>query len=280
MFKWLNLCLLVGVLAIGDAWAQDKAPNGKTAGDKKAGAKKAGKQPGEKKPSSAKPSSAKPGEKAASSKKARSLAAEERVPSVLWPMVEKSSLEYESKLWQTGSVGEKNAEPSILKKSTLVIQRAGDRNVDGVLHKVLEYYLDGELLQKEFFAINKEGLICSKRVFGPEEHARSFAIKAPQVLIPKTVKVGDQWSWKGKIGKAKGQSKFKVLKEEVVKIGKTEYPCLVIENRYQGSDESKGLLLRWYSPKVGIVKEVVTVSTPNKSFKTEILLTRRSGSKK
>lgn len=206
------------------------------------------------------------------------IAAADRVVSKLFPFKKGQVTHYSMEVSKIAANGE--AKDKKVRRYTMEVRCGDDEVVNKQNHQVLEYLIDGELRQREYFLRVEGNLACSRRVYGPKEHARPFDITKPQTILKSTLTVKDQWKWNGKIGKTPGSSVTKVLEEVFLKIGEKTYPCIVVETTFDGKDESKGTSKRWYSPDVGLVKEVIEVKTPTEGFKTEILFKKSDTVKK
>lgn len=206
------------------------------------------------------------------------LPAGQRVASKLFPFKKDQVIHYSMEVSKIAASGE--AKDKKIRKYTLEVRQGADDKINNKVHQVLEYLIDGELRQREYFLRVEGNIACARRIYGPKEHARPFEITEPQTILKSTLTVNDEWKWSGKIGKTPGSSVTKVLEEVYLKIGEKSYPCVVVQMTFDGKDESKGVSKRWYSPDVGLVKEVIEVKTPTEGFKTEILFKKADTAKK
>jgi hypothetical protein len=197
------------------------------------------------------------------------IPAMKRIASVLFPLKRDQITHYSMKVSKIGT--DEMSKKTKVRDYTMTIRLGDDEDIGGKKHTVLKYFIDGELRQTEYFTWADGGLECSRRVYGPKEHARPFEIVPAQIILKGTMSKGIEWKWSGKIGKTNGNSGTKVLPDETIKVAGKEYPCVVVEMTFDGKDESKGNSRRWYSPGFGLVKEVIDVKTPTEGFRTEIL---------
>lgn len=201
------------------------------------------------------------------------LSPEESTAEALFPVTGSTRLVYQLKVIRDAPEDSAESEPEVT-THTLDVVRGETAQVGGKPHNILEWRVDGETRQKEFYRLEDGRLVVSRRVFGPKEHAKVCDIDAPQIVLPKELKVNQAWTWEGKVGKIPGTNTMKVLRQEELKIGELSYRTAVVEMRYQGEDGSTGTSLRWYAPKIGIVKELLEVKTQAETLRTEVILER------
>jgi hypothetical protein len=133
----------------------------------------------------------------------------------------------------------------------------------------LEWKLDQALAQRSYFRVEGGVLFCLKRLQGSAEHVKEFTLSPPQRFLPSKPAVGEEWTWTGLSGPASGTQRFKVLREEELRLPVGTFKTLVVESEFTGEDDSRGKTTRWLAPGVGIVKEVSEVRTPKQVFRSE-----------
>jgi hypothetical protein len=142
------------------------------------------------------------------------------------------------------SAGE-SGEGADVGRAPLELRRSELVSLEGKEHSVFEWRVKGEVRQREFYRLDEDRLVVSRRIFGPKEHAKVFDIDPPQVILPAEVKPKQTWSWKGAVGKIQSTCQFKVLEEIELKLMDRMWRCVVIETSYTGDDGSEGSSKRW-----------------------------------
>jgi hypothetical protein len=146
--------------------------------------------------------------------------------------------------------------------------------IDNVRVAALEWKLDQALAQRSYFRVKGDSLVCFRRLQGANEHVKDFTLDPPQPVVPKVLKVGQEWTWKGRSGPSAGQQTFKVLRAETLELPSGTFKTLVLETEFTGEDDSRGKTTRWLAPGVGLVKEISEVRTPKQVFRSEGVLVR------
>jgi hypothetical protein len=154
------------------------------------------------------------------------------------------------------------------------------QEIDGRPVACLEWKLDGQLAQRDFFFTRDKVLYCVKRIQGFGEHMKDFSLVEAQPTAREDLAVGQKWEWQGKAGTTPGRQTFEVVREEEVTTNAGTFRCLVLQMEFVGDDESRGLTTRWLAKGVGIVREVSEVRTASSVFRTEGTLHRHEGGKK
>lgn len=178
------------------------------------------------------------------------------------------------------STGEATGQPEEA-THTLDVYVADPQVVDGHTTAVLEWKLDGDLAQRDFFVTREEGgvrtLFCVKRIHGFGEHMKEYALVEWQPNAREDLAVGQEWTWQGKAGPTAGRQTFKVVREEEVVTPAGTYRALVLQIDFTGEDESQGTMTRWLARGIGIVREVSEVRTTTSVFRTEGNLVKAEG---
>jgi len=138
------------------------------------------------------------------------------------------------------------------------IDRTGDHEAF-----VLETFVDDskESLIKEYYGRTNEGYVVYKRVYPREE-----VVNTPPVLMLKMpVQPGMQWSWKGKILDAPGETSFEAEKRETVNAMNRDFDCIKVDIKTSLPTGEKIHSVRWFADHIGLVKEDSTVTKGSKS---------------
>ncbi len=146
--------------------------------------------------------------------------------------------------------------------------------INNVRVAALEWKLDQALAQRSYFRVQGDALHCFRRLQGASEHVKDFTLDPPQPVVPKILKVGQEWTWTGRSGPSAGKQTFKVLREETIELPSGTFKALVLETEFTGEDDSRGKTTRWLAPGVGLVKEISEVRTPKQVFRSEGVLIR------
>jgi hypothetical protein len=171
------------------------------------------------------------------------------------------------------STGEQALPPEESVQS-LEVYVAPPQAVGGAPTSVVEWKLDGDLSQRCYFVVRGRSVLCVKRIQGFGEHMKEFNLDPGQPVVRDALKVGDTWTWEGKINGVDSQQTFSVLREEELQTPAGTFPTIVIQVEYTGEDDSRGWTRRWLAPGIGIVKDESEVETPDSVFRTEGILVR------
>jgi len=153
--------------------------------------------------------------------------------------------------------------------------------VEGKPVVVLEWKLDGDLSQREYYAVEEGVVRCVRRIHGYGEHMKEYSIDPPMETARRGLAPGQEWSWSGKTGPTPGKQLFKIapaLKKVEVPAG--TFDALEVTIEFEGEDDSRGKTTRWLAPGVGLVREVSEVRTANTVFRSEAQLSSYSGPKR
>lgn len=139
---------------------------------------------------------------------------------------------------------------------------------------VVEWRLDQELAQRDFFLVTPEGVACVKRIQGFGEHMKEFVLTPPQLVAREGLAVGQEWTWEGKVNGVTSRQRFKVEAEETLETPAGTFQTLRLLLQFEGEDDSRGVTRRWLAPGVGIVKDESEVKTAAAVFRTQGILSR------
>jgi hypothetical protein len=281
--------VLGGALALaGTAFAQDAPKGDERLPDKKAPA------PDEKKPDEA-PDATKPdakapkkGQKAPEVGKAAVVGEQLPAGTVsrkgLYPLDEGRRWTYELKVWLESIREDTPRDESLLAEGPrlqrLEVKVGEPQKIDAKDARVLDSFLDGELIQRQFFIDTENEVECVRRVQGIGDHAKDNALSPGQKILSGELKVGQKWEWKGKVGAVESSTSYEVLREEKITVKAGSYNCLVIKADVTADDESRGVRVQWLAPGVGLVREETEVKTPTEVWRTQGELVKNEGPKK
>ena len=202
----------------------------------------------------------------------------------LYPLDEGRRWTYELKVWLELLRDDAAKDEPLLDDGPRVQRfeaRVGDAQaIDSKSARVVDYLLDGELIQRQFFFEEADGVFCARRVQGIGEHAKDTLLIPPQRVLAKELGLGQKWEWKGKLGATGGTSTYEVLREERVKVRAGQFDCLVIKATAEADDESRAVRVQWLAPNVGLVREEIEVRTAAECWRTVGELLRSEGPKK
>lgn len=139
---------------------------------------------------------------------------------------------------------------------------------------VVEWRLDQDLAQRDFYQVTNEGVACLKRIQGFGEHMKEFQLTPPQVVAREQMTVGQEWTWEGKVNGVTSRQRFKVEAEETLETPAGTFQTLRLVLTFDGEDDSRGVTRRWLAPGVGIVKDESEVKTAAAVFRTSGTLSR------
>jgi hypothetical protein len=136
------------------------------------------------------------------------------------------------------------------------------QSIEGRSVAALEWKLDQQLAQREFYIVEDGELQCVRRIQGYGANMKEWNLQPPQPCARETLAVGDTWTWEGNVNATAGNQTVTVLREERVSTesGRT-FETLVVQIDFEGEDDSRGTTTRWLCAGVGIVREVCELRT-------------------
>lgn len=146
--------------------------------------------------------------------------------------------------------------------------------VAGRLAAQVEYKLDQDLAQRSYYVVEDGFLVCVRRLQGFAERIKPYDFTPVQKVLPAELEVGQKWTWEGKAGPEEGKQTFEVLRTEKVETPAGTFDAFVVEAKFEGEDDSSGVLTRWVVPGVGVVKEITEIEGPVQVFRTQGVLVR------
>lgn len=176
---------------------------------------------------------------------------------------------------------ESDSKPEEPADHRLEVYVAEPQVVDGKPAVVLEWKLDGDLSQREYYSVEEGVVRCVKRIHGYGEHMKEYSIDPPMETARRGLAPGQEWSWNGKTGPIVGKQSFKVaptLKKVEVPAG--TFDALEVTIEFEGEDDSRGKTTRWLAVGVGVVREVSEVRTAATVFRSEAQLSSYTGPKR
>lgn len=176
---------------------------------------------------------------------------------------------------------ESDSKPEEPADHRLEVYVAEPQVVDGKPAVVLEWKLDGDLSQREYFSVEEGVVRCVKRIHGYGEHMKEYSIDPPMETARRGLAPGQEWSWNGKTGPIVGKQTFKVAPAtKKVEVPAGTFDALEVTIEFEGEDDSRGKTTRWLAPGVGVVREVSEVRTASTVFRSEAQLSSYSGPKR
>jgi hypothetical protein len=136
---------------------------------------------------------------------------------------------------------------------------------------VLEVEIGGRTLQKEYLALDQDGLRSLKVVLGE----RTLVATPPVCRLKLPLKKGDAWEWKGKQGDRAAVFSYTNEGEEEIETpgGKHKAWKIVCAVEDAGNE---GTMTYWYAPGVGMVRQDSNITVQGKTMKVSLELKEHS----
>ncbi len=138
-------------------------------------------------------------------------------------------------------------------QKTMDVQISKKEKIGGVGTYAMEYKLEGKVLQTEFYTNENEKVICYKRIL----IGTNFDINPPQLLYDfSSLKKGEKWEWRGKVGYQEASLKGEVLGEETITVPGGTFKTYKVKVIIR--DDGGRILVstdRWFAQGIGMIKE-------------------------
>lgn len=136
---------------------------------------------------------------------------------------------------------------------TIRLEIKKTEEIEGKTNYIVDYYMDGEKIQQEYYYMDGTKMVTSKRVlsgvaveFEPDQVWYDFG--------------SDNWKWEGKVGSLDCTSNGELLGTEKVSVPAGEFDSLKTKLTITCSDGSSATAYRWFADGVGLVKEESSTS--------------------
>ena len=130
----------------------------------------------------------------------------------------------------------------------------GTENVDGKDLLKFEMHRAGTITNTDLMSVDDHGIICWARINLDGELVK---FNPPQTMIATPLKKGAGWDFNGEAGELKVQQHYDVLGEEKIDVPAGKFDAYRIHG--EQTKPNRMTIDRWFTPAVGIVKDVTTM---------------------
>ena len=131
---------------------------------------------------------------------------------------------------------------------------AGMENVDGKELFKFEMHRAGAVTNTDLVTVDDHGITCWARI---NLDGELIKFNPPQTMVAAPLKQGATWNFDGQAGDLKVHQQYEVTGEEDIEVPAGEFHAYHI--RGEQSSPSRMAIDRWFTPGVGIVKDVTTM---------------------
>lgn len=130
----------------------------------------------------------------------------------------------------------------------------GTENFDGKDLLKFEMHRAGTITNTDLLSVDDHGIICWARINLDGELVK---FNPPQTMIAAPLKKGAAWDFNGQAGELKVQQHYDVLGEEQIDVPAGKFRAYRIHG--EQTKPNRMIIDRWFTPAVGIVKDVTTM---------------------
>ena len=130
----------------------------------------------------------------------------------------------------------------------------GTENLDGKDLLKFEMHRAGTITNTDLLSVDDHGIVCWARI---NLDGQLVKFNPPQTMIAAPLKKGAQWDFKGQAGELKVQQHYEVLGEEKIEVPAGKFRAYRIHG--EQTKPNRMTIDRWFTPTVGIVKDVTTI---------------------
>jgi len=131
---------------------------------------------------------------------------------------------------------------------------AGMENVDGKELFKFEMHRAGAVTNTDLVTVDDHGITCWARI---NLDGELIKFNPPQTMVAAPLKQGATWNFDGQAGDLKVHQQYEITGEEDIEVPAGEFHAYHI--RGEQSSPSRMAIDRWFTPGVGIVKDVTTM---------------------
>src|SRR5206468_7019586 len=130
----------------------------------------------------------------------------------------------------------------------------GMENVDGKELFKFEMHRAGAVTNTDLVTVDDHGITCWARI---NLDGELIKFNPPQTMVAAPLKQGATWNFDGQAGDLKVHQQYEITGEEDIEVPAGEFHAYHI--RGEQSSPSRMAIDRWFTPGVGIVKDVTTM---------------------
>jgi hypothetical protein len=129
----------------------------------------------------------------------------------------------------------------------------GIENVDGKDLLKFEMHRAGVITNTDLLSVDDHGIVCWARI---NLDGQLVKFNPPQTMIASPLKKGAGWDFNGEAGELKVQQHYEVLGEEKIDVPAGKFRTYKIHG--EQTIPNRMTIDRWFTPGVGIVKDITT----------------------
>jgi hypothetical protein len=157
----------------------------------------------------------------------------------------------------------------------ITIYAAGPKEIDGVTAQTFETHRQGKVQLTEYFKVDDDAVTAIARA---GEDGEIMKAVPPQKVLPLRPRVGEKWTWKGKIGDIEARQTYEILAKENVTVPAGKFDAFHLRVTQSGLPAVTED--RWFVPEIGYVKILSAMKRPDGNLLQRILLELSEGPKK
>lgn len=150
----------------------------------------------------------------------------------------------------------------------------GTENVDGKILLKFEMHRAGTVTNTDLMSVDDHGIVCQARI---NLDGQLVKFNPPQTMVSAPLKKGAAWDFDGQAGELKVQQHYEVLGEEKISVPAGQFRAYRIHG--EQTKPNRMTIDRWFTPSVGIVKDVTTVQDAQGDLLQRISLELAEGPK-
>ena len=150
----------------------------------------------------------------------------------------------------------------------------GTENVDGKDLLKFEMHRAGTITNTDLLSVDDHGIICWARI---NLDGQLVKFDPPQTMIAAPLKKGATWDFNGQAGELKVQQHYEVLGEETIEVPAGKFRAYRIHG--DQTEPNRMTIDRWFTPNVGIVKDITTMRDAKDDMLQRISLELTEGPK-
>jgi hypothetical protein len=148
----------------------------------------------------------------------------------------------------------------------------GTQNVDGKDLLTFEMHRAGTITNTDLLSVDDHGIVCWARI---NLDGQLVKFNPPQTMIAAPLKKGAGWNFDGRAGELNVQQHYDVLGQENVLVPAGKFRAYRIHG--EQTKPNRMTIDRWFTPGVGIVKDVTTMLDPKGDLLQRISLQLAEG---
>ena len=150
----------------------------------------------------------------------------------------------------------------------------GTQNVDGKDLLKFEMHRGDTITNTDLLSVDDHGIVCWARI---NLDGQLVKFNPPQTMIAAPLKKGSGWDFDGQAGELKVQQHYDVLGEEKIGVPAGKFRAYRIHG--EQTQPNRMTIDRWFTPAVGIVKDVTTMKDAKGDLLQRISLELTEGPK-